>query len=163
VTVPGRSGCSRVHTCATWLRNPALRSTRMFGVARRAERLGTTLAKLRMMPADFAVALGALRQMRTHTSSDSALLRRVDCVVLVSGRRHTSLPWRTGPMPGVGEEVAFDASGCCPVADKFKPPSRGRVFFRTSPSRLLRTNHCDVRKSPPMGSLDAVRGSGGRP
>ena len=108
----------------TYLRNLALRSTRVFGVAGRAERLGTTLAKLRMMPADFAVALVALRQMRTHTSSDSALLRRVDCVVLVLGRRHTSLPWRTGPMPGVGEEVAFDASGCCPVTAKFKRKQR---------------------------------------
>ena len=97
----------------TYLRGPALRSTRMFGVAGRAEGLGTTLAKLRMMPADFAVAVGALRQMRAHTSTDSALLRRVDGVVLVLGRRHISLSWRTGAKPGVGEKVAFDASNYC--------------------------------------------------
>ena len=77
-------------SCA-YLRGPALCSTRMFGVAGRAEGLGTTLAKLRMMPTDFAVAVDALRQMRTHTSSDRALLRRVGCAVLAWGR-HTSLP-----------------------------------------------------------------------
>jgi hypothetical protein len=63
----------------------------MLRVARRAERLATTLAILRVMPADCAAALGAVSQMRTHTSFDTATPHRVDCVVLVSGR-HTSLP-----------------------------------------------------------------------
>jgi hypothetical protein len=63
----------------------------MLRVARRAERLATTLAILRVMPADFAAALSAVCQMRTHTPGDTAIPHRVDCVVLISGR-HTSLP-----------------------------------------------------------------------
>ena len=60
----------------------------MLCVARRAEHLGTTLAILRVMPADFAAALGAVSQMRTHTSGDLARPHRVDCVVLVSDPLH---------------------------------------------------------------------------
>ena len=63
----------------------------MLDVAGWAERLGTTVAILRVMPADFVAALGAVSQMRTHTSGDTATPHRVDWVVLVSGR-HTLLP-----------------------------------------------------------------------
>lgn len=66
----------------------------MVRVARWAERLATTLAILRVMPADFAAALGAVSQMRTHTSGDTAIPHRADCVVLFSGR-HASLRFDT--------------------------------------------------------------------
>ena len=63
----------------------------MLDVARRAERLAATLAILRVMAADFAAALGALGQMRTPTSGDTAIPRRANGVILTSGR-HTLLP-----------------------------------------------------------------------
>ena len=62
----------------------------MLGVARRAERLRTALATLGVMPADFALALGAVSQMRTRTSGNTAIPCPVCEELLVSGR-HTSL------------------------------------------------------------------------
>jgi len=60
----------------TSCRHRAARYAHMFDVACGAERLGATLAILRVMPTDFAAAPGAVSQMGTRTSGDTAIPRR---------------------------------------------------------------------------------------
>ncbi len=137
-------------------RSLAVRSTSMLRVARRAERLAATLAILRVMPADFAVAPDTVSQERTHTSRDTAPSHRVDCVILLWGR-HRIAP-RDGQVScrSVGQEVAFNASNDCisgAVLSVISLNLKAGREYAAKPSPSSVTHEQTVMREPCAGSV----------